>query len=473
MTALESLRPILSILPEVPKAKRIVGFREKLVWTVIVLTIYLAFTQIPLYPIAKEQQEAFSPLFSIIFAAKFGTLAQLGVGPIVTAGLIMQLLVGSKIINLDLTDKKQRALFTGTQKLLAILFTLLEAIVFIAGGLLKVQSMSAAVLVVIQLFAVGILIILFDEILQKGWGFGSAVSLFILAGVASQIFTELFSPVIINGSYVGFFPRLVHVAAGGDVVSNLIFGNPNIARSSSLIGLIAMIIVLFLIVYLQGVKIEIPIAYPKYGGLKAKIPLQLIYVSNVPVILAGALTANLLFFSQMTWNNYNRSNTDPLLNMIAQFNVVENQAVPTGGLIYYLSPPTNIYNVMHDPLHAIIYILIFSGLCVLFAKAWVETSGMSAEEQAKRMIKSGIQVKGFRHSEIVLKQLLNRYIPTLTWFSGLIIGLLASVSDALGIIGTGIGILLSVGIIYQYYRILLRQKIEEEFPSLARFLKGE
>jgi preprotein translocase subunit SecY len=98
---------------------------------------------------------------------------------------------------------------------------------------------------------------------------------------------------------------------------------------------------------------------------------------------------------------------------------------------------------------------------------------MSAEEQAKRMIKSGIQVKGFRHSEIVLKQLLNRYIPTLTWFSGLIIGLLASVSDALGIIGTGIGILLSVGIIYQYYRILLQQKIEEEFPSLARFLKGE
>jgi preprotein translocase subunit SecY/protein transport protein SEC61 subunit alpha len=159
--------------------------------------------------------------------------------------------------------------------------------------------------------------------------------------------------------------------------------------------------------------------------------------------------------------------------MIAQFNVVGNQAVPTGGLIYYLSPPRNIYNVMHDPLHAIIYILIFSGLCVLFAKAWVETSGMSAEEQAKRMIKSGIQVKGFRHSEIVLKQLLNRYIPTLTWFSGLIIGLLASVSDALGIIGTGIGILLSVGIIYQYYRILLQQKIEEEFPSLARFLKGE
>jgi len=48
MTALESLRPILSILPEVPKAKRIVGFREKLVWTVIVLTIYLAFTQIPI-----------------------------------------------------------------------------------------------------------------------------------------------------------------------------------------------------------------------------------------------------------------------------------------------------------------------------------------------------------------------------------------------------------------------------------------
>jgi len=351
MPPLEFLRPILSILPEVPKAKRIVGFREKLVWTVVVLTIYLAFTQIPLYPVSRTQQEFFSPLFSIIFAARFGTLAQLGVGPIVTAGLIMQLLVGSKILNLDLTDKKQRALFTGTQKLLAILFTLLEAIVFVGGGLLRVQNLSAAVLVVIQLFAVGILIILFDEILQKGWGFGSAVSLFILAGVASQIFTELLSPVYVNGSYVGFFPNLVYVTAGGGKLEYLLFGNPEISRSSSLIGLIAMIIVLILIVYLQGVKIEIPVAYPKYGGLKAKIPLQLIYVSNVPVILAGALTANLIFFSQIAWNNYNRTNTDPLLNMIAKFDIINNQPVPSGGLVYYLSPLEIIYNVMHDPVH--------------------------------------------------------------------------------------------------------------------------
>jgi len=471
---LESLRPILSILPEVPKARRIVTFREKLVWTVIVLTIYLAFTQIPLYPLAGAPTSSpFSPILSIIFASRMGTLAQLGVGPIVTAGLIMQLLVGSKILNLDLTDKRQRALFTGTQKFLAIIFTLVEAIAFVSGGILQVPNLSAAFLVVLQLFAVGILIILFDETLQKGWGFGSAVSLFILAGVALQIFTELFSPVSVEGGFVGLIPNIFYVASGQGSLNYLLFGNPNIARSSSILGLVAMIAVLILIVYLQSVRVEIPVTYPKYGGLKAKIPLQLIYVSNVPVILAGALIANISFFSQIAWNNYNRFNQDPLLNAIAQFKITNGQPIVSGGLVYYLTPPRGFNAAMQDPLHAIIYIILFSFLCLLFAMAWVETSGMSAEEQAKRLIKSGIQVPGFRHSEIVLSGLLKKYIPTLTWFSGLLIGLIAAVSDVLGIIGTGIGILLAVGIVYQYYRILLQQRLEEEFPTIAKFLKGE
>ncbi len=475
MSALNSLRPILKYLPEVPKARRPVSFREKATWTIIVATIYIVFTQIPLYPLSTSQQAtAAPPIFSIIFATRSGTLAQLGVGPIVTAGLIMQLLVGSKIINLDLTDKAQRALFTGVQKLLAIIFTVLEAIVFVSSGLLPAGNLGSAVLIVIQLLGVGILIILFDEIMQKGWGFGSAVSLFILIGVALQISVELFSPAFIaEGVYAGLIPTAISAVAGYASMEYFLFGYPGVARSSSLVGLIAMVVILVLLIYLQQVRIEIPVAYLKYGGIKAKIPLQLIYVSNVPVILAGALSANLLFFGQMAWNSYNRDNRDPLFNAFAQFNLVGNppQAVPTGGLLYYLSPPRGLHAVFEDPIHAVIYIILFSVLCVLFALAWVETSGMSAEEQARRMVKSGIQVPGFRHSEMVLGNILKRYTKTLTWFSGLLIGLLASISDALGVIGTGIGLLLAVSIIYQYYRILLRERIEEEFPSIARFLE--
>src|SRR5579875_1279966 len=472
MSALNSLRPILRYLPEIPKARRPVSFREKAAWTIVVLTIYIVFTQIPLYPLSSVSQSVQTPaLFSIIFATRFGTLAQLGVGPIVTAGLIMQLLVGSKIINLDLTDKSQRALFTGTQKFLAIIFTILEASVFVSSGLLPAGSLGNAILIVLQLLGVGILIILFDEILQKGWGFGSAVSLFILAGITLQISVELFSPAFANGSYAGILPEAIYVLSGGGSMSDFLFGNPNLARSSSLIGLIAMIITLIVVVYLQQVKIEIPVTYPKYGGVRAKIPLQLIYVSNVPVILAGALAANLQFFSQIAWNNYNRANSDPLWNAIAQFNVINNQAVPSGGLIYYLTAPRGLNAAIHDPLHELIYIIIFCLLCVLFALAWVETSGMSAEEQAKRLVRSGIQVPGFRNSEVVLATLLKRYTKTLTWFSGLLVGLIASVSDTVGIIGTGIGILLSVGIVYQFYMILARERIEEEFPSIARLLE--
>jgi preprotein translocase, SecY subunit len=479
MPVLEALRPIFSILPEVPKPKRTVSFREKLLWTTIVLTIYLVFTEVPLYPLAKvSNAQNYNPLFSIIFATRFGTLAHLGVGPIVTAGLIMQLLVGSKIINLDLTDKSHRALFTGTQKFLAIVFTLFESIVFIASGLLPVSNLAQAVLIILQLFFVGIIIILMDELLQKGWGFGSGISLFILTGVALQVFSSLFSPIAVApDQFFGLIPNIILVASGGGNFWYLLLGNPNFASSPSILGLISMIVVLILLVYLQSVKVEIPVAYPKYGGVKAKIPLQLLYVSNVPVILAAALVANLLFVTQLIWSRYNINGTNPILSALGYFKYVQSGTsstpVPAGGLIYYLTPPQNFYQAMLDPVRAIVYVIIFSLLCILFSYAWVETSGMNAEEQAKKMVSSGLQVPGFRQSNLVMASILKRYIPTLTWFSGLLVGLLASVSDIFGVIGTGIGLLLAIGIIYQYYMILVQQRLEEEFPSIARFLEGK
>jgi len=267
------------------------------------------------------------------------------------------------------------------------------------------------------------------------------------------------------------------VASGNGNFWYLLLGNPNFASSPSIIGLVSMIVVFILLVYLQSVKVEIPVAYPKYGGIKAKIPLQLLYVSNVPVILAAALTANLLFLTQLAWSRYNLSGSNPILSAFGYFKYVQSGTsstpVPAGGLIYYLTPPQNFYQAMLDPVRAIVYVIIFSLLCILFSFAWVETSGMSAEEQAKKMIQSGLQVPGFRQSNIVISTLLKRYIPTLTWFSGLLVGLLASVSDIFGVIGTGIGILLAIGIIYQYYMILAQQRLEEEFPSIARFLEGK
>ena len=56
----------------------------------------------------------------VILASNRGTLMELGISPIVTSGLIMQLLAGAKIIEVGDTPK-DRALFNGAQKCKQIL----------------------------------------------------------------------------------------------------------------------------------------------------------------------------------------------------------------------------------------------------------------------------------------------------------------------------------------------------------------
>jgi protein transport protein SEC61 subunit alpha len=52
----------------------------------------------------------------VILASNRGTLMELGISPIVTSGMIMQLLAGANLIEVDFSLKEDRALFSGAQK---------------------------------------------------------------------------------------------------------------------------------------------------------------------------------------------------------------------------------------------------------------------------------------------------------------------------------------------------------------------
>jgi protein transport protein SEC61 subunit alpha len=114
----------MKLVPEIepPPGRRPVPFREKMTWTVITLLIFLVCCQIPLYGI-KTSKNA-DPFFwvRVILASNRGTLMELGISPIVTSGMVMQLLAGSKIIEVDQSNKEQRALFQGAQKCMRYCF---------------------------------------------------------------------------------------------------------------------------------------------------------------------------------------------------------------------------------------------------------------------------------------------------------------------------------------------------------------
>jgi preprotein translocase subunit SecY len=174
----------------------------------------------------------------------------------------------------------------------------------------------------------------------------------------------------------------------------------------------------------------------------------------------------------MMWANYNPNNTNPAFNWIAQFDPQSQggTATPTGGILYYITPPRGLETAAADPLRAVIYVIFLTAIVTVFSRLWVELGGLSARTAARNLLDADVQVPGFRRSEGSVETLLNRYIPSLTLLSGMIIGLLAGVSDVLNVFGTGTGILLLVNIMVSYYQTLVKEKVDTDMPNLAALL---
>jgi len=472
--------PLSRYLPEVGSPIRKVSFNEKLFWTGIALVIYFVMSQISLFNIAEGNDNLGA--IRVIFASSRGTLTELGIGPIVTGGLILQLLIGSGIIGADLSNPEDRSLFTAANKFFSILLTGVQAAAYLIGGvynytdtttgLLVTPDLTTTIVVFIQLLCAGIVLMLLDEMIQKGWGIGSGISLFILGGVAQGIMWSSFSPLGgTDGKFYGAFLALGQVISGGGNIAEVFFrtnANGIPTQDPTMLGFIATIIVFIIVIYMEGIKVELPISHANYRGFRGKYPIKLLYVSNLPVIFASALFANVLVFAQLLQSQFPNNF---FVNLLGTFNATQSTA-PTGGLAYYVTSPSTPYAVAADPIRALVFVGVMVGFSVIFSLTWLEVGGLGPSTVAKQLVDSGMQVPGFRRSGKSIEIILKRYIPVVTVLGGAIIGLLASVSQFFGVFGSGTGILLAVGILYQYYQLLVQEQVAEMYPALGRVLGG-
>ncbi|MCX8170467.1 MAG: preprotein translocase subunit SecY [Candidatus Bathyarchaeota archaeon] len=466
---LRVFQPLIRFIPEIKAPERRVSFTEKLVWTSLALLIYFIMSEIPLYGLSKTEDILF---YRVIFASTRGTLMELGIGPIVTAGLILQLLAASGFIGVDFSDPEDRALFTGANKVLSVIMTVVQASAYLLGGFFgRLEALQAAI-IFIQLIIAGIIIMLLDEMIQKGWGLGSGISLFILAGVAQRIILDCFSiwPSLSEpGKARGIIPAMIQTLAAGESLNKL-FIRP--ADDPSILSLILTIGIFLFCIYAQGVRVEIPIAHSQFRGFRGKYPISLLYVSNLPVIFASALFGNIYVIGQILWNNYrNNSALYPWIKLIGDFEYGEGEYLrPVGGLAYYVTAPSGFVDVLEDPLRYSVYAILLIIFCLIFSWVWLQVGGLDPRTVAKQLVDSGMQVPGFRRSEKPIEVVLKRYIPIVTLLGGFIVGLMAAIADLFGAFGTGTGILLSVGIIYQYYQQIMSERIEEIYPGIRKFL---
>ncbi len=483
---LKFFSPFVRVMPEIKQPDREVSFKEKLLYTAIVLIIYLVMSNIRLWGVKTESSVDYFYWLRVILASSRGTLTELGIGPIVTAGLIMQLLMGAKIIDVNMGDPYDRALFTGAQKVLSIFLTVFQAIAYLAGGAFGTGlEFGPQVAIFLQLLGAGVLIILLDEMLQKGWGLGSGVSLFIAAGVCQDIFVNAFSwfPETAEGSdglprgaFIAFFTAIFDGKTETDPWATFI--RP--ASAPGGLSVVTTIIIFCAVIYFESMKVEIPLTYAGYRGFKGKYPMKLLYVSNIPVILTQALYANLLFFGQLiagptSWLRATFPDQQFLIDLIGKFEQTTGgggqQLKPVAGLIWLLTPPQGLESFAGETWwRPIVYLGIFIFLCVFFSKIWVEVSGLAPRDIAGQIINSGMQVPGFRRSDKVLERILKRYIPTLTALCGIIVGLLSFGADALGSLSSGTGLLLTVGIVVNYAETISQEAAAEQYPAMRGFL---
>lgn len=392
-----------------------------------------------------------------------GTLMELGISPIITSGMIMQLLAGSRIVDVDQSLTEDRNLFNAASKLLGILITIGEAIAYVVSGMygdVREIGAASALLIIAQLFFAGIIVLLMDELLQKGYGLGSGISLFIATNICENILWKAFSPTTLNTGrgteFEGAIVALVHLLLTKQDKLGAVKEAFYRQTAPNMTNLLATVVVFFVVIYFQGFQVNLPVKYQKMRGQHGTYPIKLFYTSNIPIILQTALVSNLYFFSQILYRRYK---TNMIVNLIGQWQDTEfvgGQSIPVGGLAYYISPPQSFADIMTDPLHVLIYVSFVLVSCAWFSRTWLEVSGTSAKDVAKQLREQQMVFTGHRESSLVYT--LNSYIPTAAALGGMCIGMLTILADFLGAIGSGTGILLAVTIIYQYFEIMHKEK---------------
>lgn len=443
---------MIKLVPTVtyPTTKK--SYSEKAYWTGIVLLIYMVFSQVPLYGIDLSSSDPFFVIRSIIASSR-GTLMELGTSPMMTSEMVMQGLSAFGLA--DPADP----LYEGCSKLVGLIITFGQAFYFTYTGFYGNISRLKSFFVIIQLTFSGILLLLMDELLTNGWGLGSGSNLFVASNFCENLVWKALSPVVLSSgrfkTFEGALFALPHLITTRGNFTRAIKEALFRKNAPNLSTLIATIFMFFFVVYLQGFRFNIPIHHVKIKGHSTVYPIKLFYTSTTPIMLHNAITTNIKLISRIL----NKKFPDLFITRLFG-NWKENE--PINGLVWIITAPKNIRK---DFMHFLVYSLFTMVSCGFLSRAWIEMSGKSPKDVAKRLKDQNLTIKGYRQETLI--KVLYKYIPLAANAGGVAIGLVTIVSEILGIVGSGTGILLAVGTIFSYYESYLKESENDEVSFLG------
>ncbi|MGC9079913.1 MAG: hypothetical protein ACP5G1_04205, partial [Nanopusillaceae archaeon] len=395
--------------------------------------------------------------FLWLFGSSLGTLASVGIAPLVLSGIFMQLLIGTGIINIDITTDEGKTKFDNYSRVFAFFFIMLESLILIFSGnlvpnyYLNIDPIILYLIIFAQLVFGGLIIMLLDDFSFK-YGLTPGINIIIFTTISIALALRLFNPLSPPTGAVNLFAQPT-----GFIPQGLLFisqGNNLLGFAYILAAIVTIGIIIFAI-YLQNLKIEVPLLYINIGGQIIKYPIQLLYTSVIPAIFIYALFIEIQAAFRFDPNNI-------IVIMLSPPNLIIN--IGQFGLSYFDNP----INIIHP----IVYFLIFVIGGMFISKFWVYATGLDPKNLANILTKEPSSPLYARDPRIVESEL-KKYIDPIAYLSGLLMGLLASISDILSSAISGVSILLLVVIASQIYYDLERVEGVKLVPIIGRFLEKQ
>lgn len=276
-------------------------------------------------------------------------------------------------------------MYSACQKFFAFLICLFQALICLFSGVYGDYEQIGVVnciLIVLQLCGAGILTILLDDLLQKGYGLGNGVSLFVASNIFANILWSCASFQSVKApsgdlEYEGILIFLIHSIIRWRGFYDCLFRT----YAPNLINLISTLIIGLIVNFTQNHRVELQLQSQRVREGKGVYPIRLLYTSNIPMMMQCAILQALYFMSQMLQLNLGKRSF--IVSMVGTWKEATafEPMTATGGLAYYLSPANSPLEVVR----LIAYIFFTVAICSDFALFWVKLSGKSGKDICRQL----------------------------------------------------------------------------------------
>ncbi|RCK55997.1 Sec sixty-one [Candida viswanathii] len=464
---LDLVKFFLPILPEIEAPYEKISFDEKIVYTVGSAILFL-FGQLPVYGLKLDSQFLINdPFYNFrsIFAMNKGTLFELGLLPMITAGFIWQILAGLRLINVNFKLRYDRELFQTGQKLTSFVLSAVFAAGLIYSGyydnaikgydIVKDSTVpyGSYLIIFLQITTWSWIVTLIVEIFDKGYSFGSGVLSFLAIQVGSDFVGKVLgleSFKIINSNRYESYGALMNLLRNFSIFKpsqtiNQIWHAFTRVQLPNLTHFYIALLSILLVIYLQNMRIELPIRSSKVRGMNNVYPIRLLYTGGLPVLFAFTVVANIQVLGYLIVSIASKFGvSDSITSWLAHYVLdpgSNNLVLTSGALSYFSSTPTP-FTAMLSPVKTTTYALSVVALSVWFSLKWSYISGGSPKDISKQFKDQGISLSGKR--DISIAKELGRVVPVAAVSGAFCLSAVVVAGEVLGGLGNGVAAIVGI-----------------------------